>query len=88
MHRPRYHDIRDILLRMSNKISDAKMIDDANPEWTEADFERAMQIDGLPMSLQDKLRNGHGPQKIPRKVETDFRPSAEFIKENKSDGSS
>lgn len=73
---------------MSNKISDAEMMDDANPEWTEADFERAMQIDSLPMSLQDKLRNGHGPQKIPRKVETDLRPDAKFTKENKSDGSS
>ena len=73
---------------MSNKISDAKMIDDANPEWTEADFERAMQIDGLPKPLQDKLRDGHGSQKIPRKVETDLRPDAKFTKESKSDGSS
>jgi hypothetical protein len=73
---------------MSKKISNAEMIDDANPDWTEAVFEIAMQIDGLPMSLQDKLHDGHGPQKLPRKVETDLQPDTEFIKENKSDGSS
>ena len=73
---------------MSKQRSDAEMIDDANPEWTEAAFERAMQIDGLPSPLQDKLRDGHSPQKIPRKVEADLRNDTEFIKENKSDGSS
>ena len=79
MHRPRYHDNRDILLRMSNKISDAKMIDDANPEWTVTDFERALQIDGLPKPLQDKLRDGRCPQKLPRKVESDAQSDADII---------
>ena len=64
---------------MSKQRSDAEMIDDANPEWTEAAFERAMQIDGLPSPLQDKLRDGHCPQKLPRKVETDTRSDTDII---------
>ena len=64
---------------MSKQRSEAEMIDDANPEWTEAAFERAMQIDGLPRPFQDKLRDGHCPQKLPRKVEAYARSDTDII---------
>ena len=39
-----------------NKRLNPELIDDENPEWTEADVNRAVPFSGLPESLQAKLR--------------------------------
>ena len=39
-----------------NKKPNPELIDDENPEWTEADVKRAVPFSGLPESLQAKLR--------------------------------
>jgi uncharacterized protein (DUF4415 family) len=39
-----------------NKRLNPELIDDENPEWTAADTRRAVPLNGLPASLQAKLR--------------------------------
>lgn len=39
-----------------NKKSNPELIDDENPEWTEAMFKQAQRLDALPAALQSKLR--------------------------------
>jgi len=39
-----------------SKKPNPEMIDDENPEWTEEMFRQAVRFDGLPASLQAKLR--------------------------------
>ncbi len=39
-----------------SKRPDPELVDDENPEWTEAEAEHAVPLAGLPPSLQDKLR--------------------------------
>lgn len=56
------------------------------PEWTAADFKKAVRFDGLPQSLQTKLRGQRGPQKAPRKVQTAIRYDADIIDAFKSGG--
>jgi len=71
---------------MSKKLLDNKAIHDNNPEWTEADFKKAVRFDGLPQSLQEKLRGRRGPQKAPRKIQTAIRYDADIIDAFKSGG--
>jgi uncharacterized protein (DUF4415 family) len=35
-----------------------ELVDDENPEWTEADFQRAVPFSKLPLSMQEKLGSG------------------------------
>jgi hypothetical protein len=62
---------------MNKKLPDTKSatktIHDDNPEWTAADFKKAVRFDGLPQPLQKKLRGRRGPQKAPRKIQTAIR---------------
>jgi len=52
-----------------------ELIDDDNPEWTEADFKRAVPFSALPESLQTTLLGlkGRGKQQSPTKVSTTVR---------------
>lgn len=44
-----------------------ELIDDDNPEWTAAEFKRAVPFSGLPESLQAKLR-GRPPKAAPKQA--------------------
>ena len=52
-----------------------ELIDDDNPEWTAADFKRAVPFSALPESLQTTLLGlkGRGKQQSPTKVSTTVR---------------
>jgi uncharacterized protein (DUF4415 family) len=47
------------------KRANAKLPGGDNPEWTDADFKRAVPLSGLPKSLQTKLR-GRPPKEAPK----------------------
>ncbi|OZI20485.1 hypothetical protein CAL26_23605 [Bordetella genomosp. 9] len=49
--------------------------DHDNPEWTDETTARAVHIDGLPESLQHKLRRTRGLNKAPTKVRVSMRLS-------------
>lgn len=65
--RPNYNEprvrslgkIRDRLhvLAMKPKLN-PELVDDDNPEWTEADFQRAVPFAQLPLAMQEKLVGG------------------------------
>lgn len=56
------------------------VIDDENPEWTEADFKRAVPFSALPESLQAKLKRiPRGAQKAPLKERITIRLSPEVV---------
>jgi uncharacterized protein (DUF4415 family) len=56
------------------------LIDADNPEWTAADFKKAVSIEALPESLQAKLgRKPRGPQKTPVKERITIRLSPEVV---------
>lgn len=58
-----------------------------NPEWTQADFARAVPLTGLPKSLQGKLANrGRGPQKAPTKKQISIRLSADVVEGLRASG--
>jgi uncharacterized protein (DUF4415 family) len=42
-----------------NPKPNPELVDDENPEWTEATFKRAVSYEQLPQALQEKL-GGHG----------------------------
>jgi len=70
------------------KRPDPEMIDDDNPEWTEADFARAMGFEQLPASLKKTLSGRkRGPQKAPTKMLVSVRYSQEVIEQFKASGS-
>lgn len=65
-----------------------EMIDDENPEWTEADFRRARPAaDILPESLQAKLGlRRRGPQKDPTKERITIRMSSSILEKFRATG--
>lgn len=71
---------------MSKKPHNPELIDEDNPEWTEADFKAVVRIDALPDSLRKKLRGQRGPQKAPTKVQTAVRYDADIIEAFKAGG--
>ena len=71
---------------MSKKSIDPERVDDDNPEWTETDMHTAVRLDGLPESLQRKLRGQRGPQKAPRKIQTAVRYDVDIIDAFKAGG--
>lgn len=70
------------------KKPNPELIDDDNPEWTEADFRRARPaIEVLPKSLHKKLGIRHrGPQKAPIKQLVTIRLSPEVVDGFKAGG--
>lgn len=71
---------------MSKKLLNVESADMDNPEWSKADAKAAVHFDGLPDSLQHKLRGQRGPQKAPRKVQTAVRYDADILDAFKADG--
>ena len=60
---------------------------DDNPEWTKADFENAVHVDGVSIAEAVKaLRRGRGPQKEPKKVAISIRLNPDIVKHFKSGG--
>jgi uncharacterized protein (DUF4415 family) len=60
--------------------------DNENPEWSEADFQRSRLASELLPELVKEYRNGRGPQKLPKKVQTTLRLSPEVLEYFKLQG--
>jgi uncharacterized protein (DUF4415 family) len=74
--------------KKSTKKADRQSADQENPEWTHADFARAVPISGLPPGLQVTLSaRKRGPQKELRKVPVSIRLSPEVVKAFRASGS-
>ncbi|CAM3878061.1 BrnA antitoxin family protein [Castellaniella denitrificans] len=71
---------------MSKKSIDPERVDDDSPEWIETDMRTAVRLDGLPESLQRKLRGQRGLQKAPRKIQTVVRYDVDIIDAFKAGG--
>ncbi len=64
-----------------------KMIDKENPEWTDADFERAVPLSALPKRIQKVISaRKRGPQKSPTKQLVSLRLSPEVLSHFKAKG--
>jgi uncharacterized protein (DUF4415 family) len=58
-----------------------------NPEWTKADFARAVPLSALPKNVQKVISaRKRGPQKIPTKQLVSLRLSPEVLSHFKSKG--
>lgn len=62
------------------------VIDDDNPEWTEADFARAKTGDDLPPHIRAAFPKTRGPQKAPVKVPVSLRLDREAVERFKAGG--
>ena len=70
-----------------NRKPKSDLIDDENPEWTEADFKSALPFSALPESLQAKLKRiSRGPQKAPLKERITIRLSPEVVGQFRATG--
>ena len=67
------------------KQAKPELIDDANPEWTGEEVERAVPFSGLPHSLRVKL-GVRGPQKSPVKERITIRLSPEVVEKFRASG--
>jgi uncharacterized protein (DUF4415 family) len=68
---------------MATKLS----ADRDNPEWTKAEFARAVPFGGLPQGLQRVLSNRkRGEQKTPKKVPVSIRLSPDVVEAFRSSG--
>lgn len=65
-----------------------ELIDDDNPEWTEADFKRAVPFSALPESLQTTLLSlkGRGKQQSPTKISTTVRFDSDVLEAFRATG--
>ena len=68
---------------MNNKPN-PELIDDENPEWTGADFKRAVPFSALPESLQAKLRGR--PEAAVTKERITIRLSPEVVETFRASG--
>ena len=69
-----------------SKRPNPEKVDKDNPEWTAADFERAVPMAGLPATLQAKLRRVRGPNKAPTKERITIRLSPEVLQSFRDSG--
>ena len=67
-----------------NKKPNPELIDDENPEWTEADFKHALPFSGLPATLQTKLRGR--PKAAVTKERITIRLSPEVVERFRASG--
>lgn len=73
--------------KLSTKKVNKPVVDKENPEWTKADFARAVPFSGLPSDLQRVLSNRtRGPQKEPKKVAVSIRLSPDVVKAFRDSG--
>ena len=65
-----------------------ELIEDDNPEWTEADFKRAVPFSALPESLQATLSGlkGRGKQQAPTKLSTTVRLDRDVLEAFRATG--
>lgn len=68
-----------------SKPLNPELLDDDNPEWTEAMINESVRFGDLPASLQDKLR-GRGKQKSATKVSTTVRFDPDVLAAFKAGG--
>jgi uncharacterized protein (DUF4415 family) len=61
-------------------------IDDENPEWTEEMFAKAVRVKDLPTTVQSKLRNVRGRQKVPTKERITIRLSPDVVSNFRATG--
>ena len=73
---------------MKKKLPNPEMADAENPEWSEADFARALPLASLPKAMQKTIsqRAKRGPQKAPTKQLVSLRLSREVIEHFKAAG--
>lgn len=67
-----------------NKQANPELMDNENPEWTAADAHRAVKFDGLPESLQAKLRGR--PKAAVTKERITIRLSQEVVERFRASG--
>jgi uncharacterized protein (DUF4415 family) len=67
-----------------NKRLNPELIDGENPEWTQAEANRAMSFTGLPKSLQAKLRGR--PKAAVTKERITIRLSREVVEQFRASG--
>ena len=60
-----------------NKKPNPELVDDENPEWTDEMFNQSVRLDGLPASLQAKLRGR--PKAIVTKEAVKLRLDADVL---------
>jgi uncharacterized protein (DUF4415 family) len=73
--------------KKSTKKTDRRSPDQENPEWTRADFARAVPLSGLPPGLQTALSvRKRGPQKTLKKVPVSIRLSPEVVEAFRASG--
>ena len=71
---------------MSKRKATSESVDAANPEWTEADFKKALPArEALPASLLSKL-GVRGPQKAPTKELVSIRLSRDVVESFRASG--
>ena len=72
---------------MTKKRPDPEMIDQENPEWSKADFKRAVPLSKIPRGIQKAISTRkRGPQKTPTKQLISLRLSREVIEHFKATG--
>jgi uncharacterized protein (DUF4415 family) len=70
------------------KRRNPKLIDKENPEWTDAEFERAVALSALPKGIRKAVSDRkRGPQKTPTKQLVSLRLSPEVLSHFKAKGS-
>ncbi|KAF1019103.1 MAG: hypothetical protein GAK30_03302 [Paracidovorax wautersii] len=62
------------------------LVDDASPEWTEADFKQAKRLHEMPAEFQQTIRRARGPQKAPTKIPVTIRLSPDVVEKFKASG--
>lgn len=74
-------------------LPEPDLTDPDNPEWTEADFARAISVDDLPADEREILlaafpqtRRGRGPNKKPTKVPVYLRVDAQVLESYRATG--
>jgi uncharacterized protein (DUF4415 family)/uncharacterized DUF497 family protein len=73
-------------IAMSRKIVRKIVIEDENPEWTLADFEKARPARELPPDILKAFPKTRGPQKLAKKVPISIRLSADVVERFKAAG--
>jgi uncharacterized protein (DUF4415 family) len=69
------------------KTATRRTVDGDNPEWTKAEFARAVPFSGLPKGLQRVLSNRkRGAQRAPKKVPVSIRLSPDVVEAFRSTG--
>ena len=69
------------------KTATRRTVDGDNPEWTKAEFARAVPFSGLPEGLQRVLSNRkRGEQRAPKMVPVSIRLSPDVVEAFRSTG--